>query len=139
MRTLHGGNRHRLLLLALDWLAHSERQQEGVRAIKHSIVAYWIDMIAGKEDHPPALNDKLVETLAHLRCECFNIAQRNDLVITQALLFQSFPGYGLRIKQRPPQDATRLQRMQQVKNFAVKQRRTWVAIYQQDVHWCHRT
>ena len=139
MRALHAGNGQRLVLLALYRLAQSERQHERVRAIKHRIIAYRVNMIAGEEDHPTTLDHKLVHALAYLRCERFDIAQHNDLVVTQALLFQAFPGYGLGIKQWPSQDTTRLQRMQQVKNFAVKQRGARVAIHQQHVHWRHRT
>src|SRR5262252_699409 len=114
MGTVHCSDGYWLLLLALRRLTECERQQERVRPVKHSIIAHWIDPIAREKEEAPPLDDKLIEALAYLCCKRFDIAQRNHLVITEALLFQTVPGYGFGIKQRLSQDTAWLQSLQQV-------------------------
>src|SRR5438128_8423222 len=101
MRTVHRTNGYRLLLLALRGLTECKRQQERVRPVKHGIIAPRIDPIASEEEEAPALDDKLIEALAYLGRERFDIAQRDHLVVTEALLFQTLPGHRFGIKQRP--------------------------------------
>src|SRR5215471_11230619 len=139
MRTVHRPNGHGLLLLALRGLTECKRQQERVGPVKHGIIAHWIDPITSEEEEATTLNDKLIEALAHLGCERFDVAQRDHLVVTEALLFQTFPGYRFGIKQRPSQDTARLQRLQQVKNFTVKQRSARIPVHKQHMHWRHST
>src|SRR5262245_11464143 len=117
MRTVHRPNGHWLLLLALRGLTERKRQQERVGPVKHRIIEHWTGTIISEEEKATALDDKLIEALAHLGCERFDVAQRDHLVVTEALLFQTLPGYRFGIKQRPSQDSARLQRLQQVKNF----------------------
>src|SRR5206468_2778684 len=98
-----------------------------------------IDPIASEEEEATPLDDKLIQALAYLGRERFDVAQRDHLVVTEALLFQTFPGYGFGIKQRPSQDTTWLQRLQQVKNFTVKQRGARVPVHEQHMHWRYGT
>src|SRR5215510_6383744 len=139
MRTVHCTNGYRLLLLALRGLTECKRQQKRVRPVKHGIIAHRIDPVASEEEEAPPLDNKLIEALAYLGRERFDVAQRDHLVVTEALLFQTFPRYGFRIKQRPSQDTAWLQRLQQVKNFTVKQRGTRVSIHEQHMHWRYGT
>src|SRR2546421_1993420 len=98
MGTVDCTNGCRLLLLALRGLTERKRQQERVRPVKHSIIAHRVDPITSEEEEATALNDKLIEALACLCCKRFDIAQRDYLVITEALLFQTFPRDGFGIK-----------------------------------------
>src|SRR2546422_11642789 len=100
MGTVHCTNGHWLLLLALRGLAQSEGQQEGVRAIKHRIVSHRIDPIAREEDESPPFNNELIEPLTYLGRERLDVAEHDNLIVIEALLFQSLPGNGIGVKQR---------------------------------------
>src|SRR5688500_14688146 len=104
MCTMHRTNGYRLLLLALRGLAKRQRRQERVGPVKHGIIAHWIDAIASEKEEASAVDDKLMEALAYLGRERFNIAQRDHLIVAEALLFQTFPGYRFGIKQGLSQD-----------------------------------
>ena len=52
----------------------SERQQERVRTVKHGIIAHRIDPIASEKEEATPLDDKLIESLAYLSRERFDIA-----------------------------------------------------------------
>jgi hypothetical protein len=123
----------------LHRLTECKRQQERVGPVKHGIIAYGIDPITSEEEEATPLEDELIKALTYLGRERFDVAQRDHLVVTEALLFQPFPRYGLGIKERPSQDTTWLQRLQQVKNFTVKQRGTRVPVYEQHMHWRNGT
>src|SRR5438094_199859 len=139
MVTVHRPDGCWLVLLALRGVAECKRQQERVRPVKHGIITPRIDTITGEEEEATPLDDKLIEALTHLGRERFDVAQRNHLVVTETLLFQAFPGNRFGIKQRLSQDTAWLQRLQQVKNFAVKQRGPRVPVHKQHMHWRHGT
>src|ERR1043166_7046626 len=120
MGTVHRPNGYRLLLLALRGLTKCQRQQERVGPVKHGVIAHWIDPVTSEKEQASPLDDKLIEALAYLGRKRFDVAQRDHLVVTEALLFQPFPGYRFGIKEWPSQDTAWLQRLQQVKNFTVK-------------------
>jgi hypothetical protein len=82
----------------LQRLTECKRQQERVRPIKHGIITYWIDSVTSEEEEPAPLDDKLVEALAYLGRKRFDVAQRDYLIVTKALLFQPLPRYGFGIK-----------------------------------------
>src|SRR5262249_31827650 len=101
----------------------------------HGIIAYWIDPVPSEKEETSPLDDKLVEALADLGRERFDVAQRNHLVVTEALLFQPFPGYRFGIKERLAQDTAWLQRLQQVKNSPGNQGGTRAPVHKQHMHW----
>ena len=106
MRMVDLPHAHGLLLRVLDRLSQREWKQRRIRMMERGVVSTRVNAIAGKDQHPATFADELLETLANLRRQEFDITQNDNLIIGKAFLAQAFPGDRLGIEQRTSHYAT---------------------------------